>query len=102
LHFRKPARILIFPNGSLLNGVVTVSPPPSYILDSFFAIPLSFGGGVRVGFSAGFGSSNGDGAVLAGAGPGGGSEVAPFDAVTFQALGAFFAPFGAGNTGVFG
>jgi hypothetical protein len=87
-------------NGSLLNGVVTVAPPPSSILDSFFAFPTAFGGGVRVGFSAGFGSSSGHGAVLAGEGPGAGSVVAPFDAVTFAAL-TTFAPFGLFNGGVF-
>jgi hypothetical protein len=55
---------------------------------------------VRVGFSAAYGSS-GAPALLTAAGPGGGPEVAPFDAASFQALDAFFAPFGNFTGGLF-
>jgi hypothetical protein len=81
---------------------------PGAVLDSFYALPLpSTGGignvtaqnvfgGVRVGFSAPYGSSR-DPAILTAAGP----EVASFDAVTVQHLGAFFAPFGGFAGGLF-
>jgi hypothetical protein len=89
-------------DGSQLNGVVAVAPPPSSVLDSFFAFPTSFTGGVRVGFSSGYGPSNGDGAVLAVPGPGGAAAVDPFDAVTFAALSAFsVTPLGSFNGGLF-
>jgi hypothetical protein len=68
------------------NGVIATSA----LLDSFFATSPSFAGGARVGFSAAYGSS-GKPAILAGAGPGGGPQVAPFDGATFQALSSFFA-----------
>jgi hypothetical protein len=71
------------------------------LLDSFFAFPQNVTGGVRVGFSASYGASNGDGAILTAAGPGSGPVVAPFDALTFQALGAFLAPFGNFTGGLF-
>jgi hypothetical protein len=61
----------------------------SAVLDDFFALPSGFTGGVRVGFSAAYGSS-GTPAILTGAGPGGGPEVAVFDGSTFQALSNFF------------
>jgi hypothetical protein len=60
-----------------------LQPPPSSILASFYPFAITFAGGVLVGSSAGHGP---DGAILTG-----GPEVAPFDAVTFQALPAFFA-----------
>jgi len=58
-------------------------------LSSFFALPASFSGGVRVSVA----DRNGDGRldILASAGPGGGPEVSAFDGTTLQALGAFFA-----------
>jgi hypothetical protein len=71
------------------------------LLDAFFALPASFTGGVRVGFSGAYGAGNGNTAILTAAGPGGGPEVAPFDALTFQALGPFFAPFGSFTGGLF-
>jgi hypothetical protein len=89
-------------NGSLLNGVLTVAPPPNAILDSFFPFPTSLTGGVRVGFSSGYGPSNGDGAVLAVPGPGFSSQVEPFDAVTSVALNAVsVAPLTGFNGGLF-
>jgi hypothetical protein len=72
----------------------------SAVLGSFYGLASSFQGGVRVGFVETFGNSA-DPAILTAAGPGGGPEVAPFDAVTFQALGAFFAPFGGFAGGLF-
>ena len=63
----------------------------SAVLDSFNAFSSTFGsGGVRVGFSAAYGSS-GTPAILTGAGPGGSPQVAPFDGATFAALSNFFA-----------
>jgi hypothetical protein len=88
-------------DGSQLNGVFNV-PPPSSVLDSFFAFPTNFAGGVRVGFSSGYGPSNGDGSILAVPGPGGAAVVEPFDAVTLQALSAFsVAPLGGFAGGLF-
>jgi len=59
------------------------------ILQSFYALPLSFAGGVYV---AG-GNVNGDAFadIVVGAGPGGGPQVAVFNGRTAAALGAFFA-----------
>jgi hypothetical protein len=74
--------------GSQLQGFAGVAPPSSAMLASFYPFPITFTGGVEVGFSAGYGS---DGAILVTPGSGGGPEVAPFDAVSFQALSAFFA-----------
>jgi hypothetical protein len=68
-------------NGQIANNAV---------LSNFLALPSGFSGGVRVGFSASFGSG-GTPAILTGAGPGGGAEVAPFNALTFQSLTNFFA-----------
>ena len=62
-----------------VNGQVTTNT----LLGSFFALPTSFTGGVRVGFSAAF-SSNGQPAILTAAGPGGGPEVGVFDGSTFS------------------
>ena len=54
----------------------------SALVDSFFALSNSFTGGVRVGFNGAYGSS-GTSAILAGAGPGGSPQVAPFSGDTF-------------------
>jgi hypothetical protein len=62
----------------------------SAVLDSFYALSGGFGGGVRVGFGAAYGSS-GTPAILTGAGPSGGPQVAVFDGSTFQNLSNFFA-----------
>jgi hypothetical protein len=67
---------------------------PAALLDSFFALPSGFTGGVRVGYSAAFGTSSGSTtgpAVLTGAGPGAGPEVAIFGGGTFASLSNFFA-----------
>jgi len=69
-----------------MNGQVTTTT----LLDSFYALPSSFTGGVRVGFSEAFGSS-GQPAILTAAGPGGSPEVNFFNALTGQSLSAFFA-----------
>jgi virginiamycin B lyase len=59
-------------------------------LNAFFALPPTFTGGVRLGFKTAFGS-NGKPAILTAAGPGGGPEVAPFDAATATNLGGILA-----------
>lgn len=56
---------------------------------SFYAFPLAFSGGVRVG--AQYLGSGRPPALLAEAGPGGGPEVLSFDGRTQAAVGAFFA-----------
>jgi hypothetical protein len=60
------------------------------VLSSFFALPSSFAGGVRVGFNGAFGSS-GKAAILTAAGPGAGPEATAFDGMSSQALSAFYA-----------
>jgi hypothetical protein len=60
------------------------------VLDTITAIPGAFTGGVRIGFSAAYGSG-GKPTILTVAGPGGGPQVAPFDGATFAALSNFFA-----------
>jgi hypothetical protein len=57
---------------------------------SFFAMPSTFTGGVRVGYNGAFGSS-GKAAILATAGPSGSPEAEAFDALSQQTLSAFFA-----------
>ncbi len=57
-------------------------------LYAFFALPSSFTGGVRVGFTPNF---NGRPGILTAAGPGGGPEVSITDGGTQAMLGAFFA-----------
>jgi len=69
-------------------------------LGSFFALPSTFTGGVRVGISRNF-NANGRINIIAGAGPGGGPQVAAFDASTLTALGAFFAYPASFTGGVF-
>jgi hypothetical protein len=59
------------------------------LLFSFFALPVTFTGGVRVGYERT--SVSGRPAILTGAGPGGGPQVAPFDPSSLMSLGAFFA-----------
>ena len=61
----------------------------SAVLDSFYVMPSSFSGGVRVGFNGSV--NNGKPAILTGVGPTGSPEVASFDASTFDALSTFFA-----------
>jgi len=58
-------------------------------LISFFAMPIGFSGGVRVGSI----DINGDGRsdLLASAGPGGGPQVTSYDSATLAILGSFFA-----------
>jgi hypothetical protein len=68
------------------------------VLDNFFAYPLFFKGGVRVGVS----DVNGDGRadILTAAGPGGLSQVSAFDSQTLAMLGSFFA-YGNSTSGFF-
>jgi hypothetical protein len=69
------------------------------MLQSFFAMPAAFLGGVRVGsFSA---SEAGRAAILAGAGPGGGPQVNAFAGDTLAMLDSFFAFDSSFTGGVF-
>jgi hypothetical protein len=61
----------------------------SAILDSFFALPSGFTGGVRVGFDSNFGTPS-RAAILIMAGPGGSPEGNIFDALTQKSVAAFF------------
>jgi hypothetical protein len=60
------------------------------VLASFFALPQSFTGGVRVGYSSAYGA-DAKPAILAAAGVGGGPQVTAFDAATLVLLDSFFA-----------
>jgi hypothetical protein len=57
-------------------------------LASFYALPSTFTGGVRVGYSS---NANGREALLATAGPGGGPQATVFDGQTHAELDSFFA-----------
>jgi hypothetical protein len=61
----------------------------SAVLDSFFAMPTGFAGGVRVGFDAAFGMTPRP-AILTAAGPGGSPELNVFDPVTQKSIDAYF------------
>lgn len=77
-------------------GLATAT--PSQI---FFAFPFTFSGGVRVA-TALVGAADGlHRAVMVGAGPGGGPEVAFFDAASLQQLDAYFVAPLAFTGGVF-
>ncbi len=78
------------PNVAVFSGV------DASLLQSFFALPPTFTGGVRVG--AFISASTGRADILAGAGPGGGPQVTAFDGVSLAALDSFFA-FDPGFTG---
>ncbi len=69
--------------------VTVFSGRDGHVLSSFHAFSASFSGGVRVGV----GDVNGDGFadVIAGAGPGGGPQVAIFSGRDFTAMRSFFA-----------
>jgi hypothetical protein len=58
------------------------------LLANFYAMPASFTGGVRVGYTLGAG---GAGMIVAGAGPGAMPQVTEFDASTLAILNSFYA-----------
>ncbi len=59
------------------------------LLHSFYALPATFTGGVRV--AVGNRTSDGGRDIIAAAGPGGGPQVSVFDGLTLQLLESFFA-----------
>jgi len=65
-------------------------------IDAFFALPQSFSGGVRVGFSGAAGPR-----ILTSAGPGGGPQVSVFNGPNHAAINSFFAYPISFNGGVF-
>src|SRR5207249_2101334 len=77
------------PNVTVFSGV------DDSLLQSFFALPETFLGGVRVGS---FITNTGRAAILTGAGPGGTPQVTAFDGVSLKELDSFFA-FDPGFTG---
>jgi hypothetical protein len=82
------------PNVQTFNGANV-----SQVLDSFFAYPQSFSGGVRVAAA----DVNGDGKadIITGAGPSGGPQVLVFDAMSLQPLDSFYAYSQAFTGGVY-
>src|SRR5262249_55301304 len=69
--------------------VTVFSGPTQQQLASFYALPASFTGGVRV--AAADTTGSGRASILAAAGPGGAPQLSIFDGLSLQQLGSVFA-----------